>query len=148
MLFCPYEPFRGGGVKNKKNIFKMYFFFGVFMTPMTLFRHIWMTNGCQIQNQRTKLPLGAQIPEKWHMMSSKVIDLGWPRKGQNVSVNHGCHLATPSHVHITSKNTELRKFQALKRYGTQISLDMNLEIRSQVKSHSRYGLEIFRNDVK
>ena len=36
-------------------------------------------------------------------------------------------------VHITSKNTEVCKFQALKRYGTQISLDMNLEFRSQVK---------------
>ena len=39
-----------------------------------------------------------------------------------------------------------RKFQALKRYGTQISFDMTLEIRSQVKGHSRYGL--FREGVK
>ena len=46
------------------------------------------------------------------------------------------HLVTPIHVHITSKNTEVRKFQALKRYGTQISLDMTLDIRSQVKGHS------------
>ena len=44
--------------------------------------------------------------------------------------------------------TEVRKFQVLKRYGTQISLDMTLDIRSQVKGHSRYGLEIFREDVK
>ena len=34
----------------------------------------------------------------------------------------------------------------LKRYGIQISLDMNLEISSQV-GHSRYGFEIFREDV-
>ena len=40
--------------------------------------------------------------------------------GHNVSVNYGCHLGTPIHVHITSKNTEFRKLQALKRYGTQI----------------------------
>ena len=58
--------------------------------------------------------------------------------GHNVSVNHGCHLTTPIHVPITSKNSEVRKFQALKRYGTFISLDMTLEIRSQVKSHGRY----------
>ena len=61
-------------------------------------------------------------------------------------------------IHITSKNTEVRKFQALKRYGKQISLDMTLEIMSQVKGHSeimsqvkghsKYGLEIFREDVK
>ena len=75
-------------------------------------------------------------------------DLGWPRNGHNVSVNHGCHLATPIHVHITSKNTEVRKFQALKRYGTYISLDMTLEIRSQVKKYGRNGLDIFRKDVK
>ena len=56
-------------------------------------------------------------------------------------------LAIPIHVHITSKNTEVRKFQALKRYGTQISLDISLEIRSQVKYHSRYGLNIFKEDV-
>ena len=37
-----------------------------------------------------------------------------------------------SNVHITSKHTEVLKFQALKRYGTQISLDMTLEIRSKV----------------
>ena len=42
----------------------------------------------------------------------------------------------------------VRKFQALKRYGTQISLDMTLEIRSLVKSNSRYGHEIFREGVK
>ena len=34
----------------------------------------------------------------------------------------------PIHVHITCKNTEVRKFQSLKRNGTQISFDMTLEI--------------------
>ena len=38
---------------------------------------------------------------------------------------------------ITSINAEVRKLQALKWYGTQISFDMTLEIRSQVKGHSR-----------
>ena len=52
--------------------------FPYFMTTMIQFRHIWMTNGCQIQNQHTKLPLGAQKPVN-DMTSSKVIDLWWPR---------------------------------------------------------------------
>ena len=56
-------------------------------------------------------------------------------------------LPTPIHVHITSKHTDVRKFQALKRYGTQTLLDMTPEIRSQVKGHSRYGLQIFREGV-
>ena len=51
-------------------------------------------------------------------------------------------------VHITSKNTKVRKFQAFKWYGTQISLDMILDIRSQVKDRSRYGLEIFRKHIQ
>ena len=83
-----------------------------------------------------------------HQRSLTSDDLGWPRKGHNVSVNHGCHLQTPIHVHSTSINAEFRKFQALKRYRTQISLNVTLEIRSQVKGHSRYGLKIFREYVK
>ena len=74
--------------------------------------------------------------------------VGSPRKVHSVNVNHGCHLPTPIHVHIISIDAEVRKFQALKRYGTQISLDMTLNIRSQVKDHSRYGLKIFRKGVK
>ena len=66
----------------------------------------------------------------------------------NVNVSHEYHLPIPIHVYITSINAEVRKFQALKRYGTQISLDMILESRSQVKGHSRYGLHIFREGVK
>ena len=61
------------------------------MTQMTLFRHIWMTNGCLIQNQRTKLPLAQnknQNPKNniWchQRMTSSSDDLGWPRKGHNV----------------------------------------------------------------
>ena len=101
-----------------------------------------MTNGCQIEIQRTKL--GTPGPQKTrkmtgcHQRSVPSDDLDWPREGHYVSVNHECQLATPIHVPITSKNTEVRKFQALKQYGTQISLDMTLEIRSQVKDHSRY----------
>ena len=64
---------------QKQRILKMYFSLEYFMTAMTLFRHIWMTNGCQIQNQRTKLPLWTQKSEKWLMTSSKGIDLWWPR---------------------------------------------------------------------
>ena len=69
-------------------------------------------------------------------------------KNQKTSANHGCRLPTPIHVHITSINAEVHKFQALKRYGTQISLDMTLEITSQVKGDSRYGLQIFKEGVK
>ena len=47
-----------------------------------------------------------------------------------------------------AKKFEVRKSQALKRYGTQISFDMTLEIRSLVKGHSIYGLKIFREDLK
>ena len=65
--------------KTPKNFVKIVIFLLGIFAPMILFRHTWMANGCQIQNQRTKLPLGAQIPEKWHITSSKVIDLWWPR---------------------------------------------------------------------
>ena len=49
---------------------------------------------------------------------------------------------TPTDVHIASKNTELHKLQSLKRYdyGTLRSLDMTLELRSQVKGHGSYFL--------
>ena len=128
-----------------------HFYLAYFMTPMTIFRHIWITNGCQIQNQRTKLPLWSPNPNN-DMTSSKVTDLWWPRL---TSERSQCQYKpwispppTPIHVHISSKNTEVRKFQALKLCGTQSSLDMTLEIRSQVKGHSRYGLQIFREGVK
>ena len=44
------------------------------MTPMTLFRHLLMTNGSQIQNQRTKLPMEAQKLK----MAYDVIKGHWP----------------------------------------------------------------------
>ena len=110
-----------------------------------------MTNGCINQNQRIKLLMGAQTPEKCHMPSSKVISLGWPQLTSEMSqfsVDHECHLTIPIHAHIISKNTKIRKFQALKRYGKQIPLDMTLDIRPKAKGHSRYGLEIFREAIK
>ena len=78
MPFGPHDPFLG---QNSKMIFRKncHVSFGYFMARVILFRHIWMVNGCQIQNQRTKLLLVAQKPEKWHMSSSKVIDFWWPR---------------------------------------------------------------------
>ena len=148
MLFCPYEPFWGS--KNKK-ILKCNFSLAYFMRPMTLFRHIWMTNGCQIQNQRTKLPLGTQQSEKWLMTSSKVIDLWWPRLTSEWSQCQCKPWVSPRNTYpcpYHQQNIEVRKFQALKRYGTYISLDMPLEIRSQVKSQGRYGLDIFRKVIK
>ena len=49
---------------------------------------------------------------------------------------------------ITSENVDFWKLQELKRYGTQILLDMTSGIRSQVKGHGIYGLDIVREDVK
>ena len=56
------------------------------MTPMTLFRHMFrhiIANGCQIQHQRTKLPLRAHKPEKMtndvikgHLPLMTSVDLG------------------------------------------------------------------------
>ena len=78
-LSVPYDPFFffGGGVKIKKIVKIVIFLFGILWLQWPyIFRHIWMVNGCQIQYQRT---LGAQKPEKWHMTTSKVIDLWWSR---------------------------------------------------------------------
>ena len=49
---------------------------------------------------------------------------------------------------ISPAKIPVRKFQAVKRYGTQISLDLTVKISSQVKVHGSYGLKIFREDVK
>ena len=75
---APTNHFRGSKIKNLKYVI---FLWGrYFMTRWPYFDTcLWMTNGCQIQNQRTKLPLGTQKSEKWLMTSSKVIDLWWPR---------------------------------------------------------------------
>ena len=90
-------------------------------------------NDKQMPNSKSahQITLGGTKTRKmtWrHQRSLTSDDLGWPRKGHNVSENHGGHLPTPIHVHITNKNTEVRKFQVLKQYGTQISVDMTLEI--------------------
>ena len=47
-----------------------------------------------------------------------------------------------------AKIPKIYSFRRFKRYETQISLDVTLEIRSQAKGHRRYGLGIFREDVK
>ena len=171
------------------------------MTPMTLFRHIWMTNGCQIQNQRTKLPLGTQKSEKWLMTSSKVIDLWWPRltsewsqcqckpwvsprntypcpyHQQKYRSSQVSGVETVRNVHPSADCVVGWTTLSASRPGplgrrwqrglwpllacqegpgsdhtvcrrVYISPDMTLEITSQVKSHGRYGLDIFRKDVK
>ena len=78
-LSAPYDPFLVAKIQQIFFHKNWHFSFGYFIDPMTLFRHIWMANGYQIKNQRTKLPPGAHKPGKWHMMSSKVFDLWWPR---------------------------------------------------------------------
>ena len=140
------------GVKFQKITFRKnrHFFYGYFMAPMTLFRHIWMANGCQIQNQRTKLPLGAQKPEKWHMTSSKVIDLGWPRLTSERSQCKCKPWMSPRGTYpCLFHQQKYRRSQVpgVETYGTQISLGMIMDIRLQVKGLSRYGHEIFREDL-
>ena len=46
------------------------------------------------------------------------------------------------------KNAEIRKWQVSKRCRTQISLNMTLEIMSQVNAQLFIGLEIFREDIE
>ena len=149
----PFGPLRTIlGVKLKKNRKNGYF---LWVTPWPQWPHFdtyeWQTDA-KFKISAPNYPWGHKNPKNdiWrHQRALTSDDLGWPRKGHNVRVNHGCYLPTPIHVHnITSINVEVRKFQALKRYGTQISLDMTLEIRSQVKGHSRYGLKIFKEGVK
>ena len=147
------------GSKFKKIIFRKndHFSLGYFMTPMTPFRHIRMANGCQIQNQRTKLPLGAQKSETWHMTSSKVIDLWWPRL---TSERSQCqcqpwmiftypiplNLSTPIHVH----QHKCRSSQVFRRWnGTERKFRLTWPWKLGYKSgHIRYGLKIFREGVK
>ena len=147
-FWTPTDHFFLGGVKIQKILFfiTIAIFLWCILRPQWPHFDTWMANGCQIQKQHTKSTLRTQKPEKWH----DVIKGDWPLMTSevNVSVNHGCHIPTPIHVGITSINAEIRKFQALKRYGTQISLDMTSEIRSQVKGHSRYGLKIFSEGIK
>ena len=109
-----------GGQKQKK-IFKFNFLGGILWPRWPYFDTYEWQMDAKFKISAPNYPWGYTNPKNdlWrHQRSLTSDDLGWPRNGHNVSVNHGCHLATPIHVHITSKNTEVRKFQALKRYGT------------------------------
>ena len=69
------------GVKIKKTFFvKWSFFFGVFYDPKgPISTHM---NGKRMPNSKSAhqiTPGGTKNPKKIHMMSSKVIDLWWPR---------------------------------------------------------------------
>ena len=50
----------------------------------------------------------------------------------NVTSQHLSMCSLSTYI-STGKNAEVRKLQASKRYGTQISLNMTLELTSQVK---------------
>ena len=117
MLFCPYEPF--WGVKNKK-ILNVIFLWGILWPRWPYFdTHEWQMDA-KFKISAPNYPWGHKNPknELWrHQRSLTSDDLGWPRNGHNVSVNHGCHLATPIHVHITSK---IPKFASFRRWnGTE-----------------------------
>ena len=74
---------------------------------------------------------------------SKVIDPGWPR-----DVTMAVQIMDVASQHLC-KNAEVRKWQVSKRCRTQISLNMTLEIRSQVNVQLFIvSLESFREDVK
>ena len=148
MPFAPYGRFWGSKC-NKYCFVKWSFFFGVFYDPNDpISTHM---NGKRMPNSKSahQITLGSTKTRK---MAYDVIKGHWPLM-TSVEVHtvhgcHGCHLPAPIHVQITSINVEVRKFQALKRNGTQISLDMTLEIGSQVNGHSRYELNIFQGRCK
>ena len=151
MPLGPYEPFCGSEFKKSFFVKIVIFLLGIFRPQWPYFDTFGWKTDTKFTISAANYPWGHKTHKKgiWgHQRSLTSDDLGWPRKGHSVSANHGYHLPTPIHVHITSRHTEVRKFQALKRYGTQISPDMTPEIRSQVKCHSRYGLKIFREGVK
>ena len=111
--------------------------------------YLWMTNGCEITNQHTEVPQEHQNIKNGIWRQQKVIDLSWPRKGHNVIENHGCHFATyiyqrarhqqkcrSSYIHdihsyMYINGVELCQRQALKRYGSQISLDIGNQVTGQ-----------------
>ena len=72
------------------------------MTPMTLFRHMWMTNGCQIQNQHTILPLETQKSEKW-LMTSPISIIIWLGATQVPHLASRSHLIRPSDFPLLSE---------------------------------------------
>ena len=145
-ILDPYGSFGGGGWKFNK----IFFFVKAGISLWCILWPQWPHFDIYEWQMAVKFRISAPNYPSGHKNLKMTYDVlkGRPRKGHNISVNHGCHIATHIHVHITSKNTEVRKFQALKRYGTQISLDMTLEIKSQVKCHGRYGLKIFREGIK
>ena len=120
---CFSAPTNHFGVKNKKSL-KNNFSLGYFMTPMALFRHIfiWMTNGCRIQNQRTKLPVGTQKSEMtydvikghWPLMTS--VDLGM------VTMSVYTMGVTSQHLSMSISPAKIPKFASFRRwngtYGT------------------------------
>ena len=79
---------------------------------------IWQTDA-KFKIRTPKYPWEHKTPKNgiWRRQRSLTSDDLGPRKGHNVSVNHGYHLTTPIHVHITSKHTEVCKFQTFERYG-------------------------------
>ena len=123
------------GIKVKENRKNGHFLWGILWPQWPHFDTCEWQTDAKFKISAPNYPRGHKYPKNgiWrHQRSLTSDDLGWPRKGHNVSVNHGCHFPTPIHVHITSINAEVRQFQTLKRYATQISLDMTLEIRSKV----------------
>ena len=139
------------GVKLKKMMKVVTFNLGTLWPQWSYFdKYAWLKDANPKLAQKIT-PCGTET-WKWHLTSSKVIDFEWPRLASERWQYQCKPLLFPRntypcpYVHIISKNTEVRKFQALKRYGTQISLDMTLEISSQVKGHSRYDLKVFMED--
>ena len=114
----------------------------------------WQT-GAKFKSIAPKYPWGHKNPEN-DMTSSKVIVLWWHWLTSKTShcqyEFYGCHFPSSKHLSMPIWTAKAPKFASFRRsngtYGTRISLDMTLENRSQVKSHSRYRLKIFREDVK
>ena len=115
--------------------------------PQWPYRHVWVTNGCQIRNQRTKLPLEAQPPPKKKMTYD--IDLWWPRLTSERSQCQCKPWMSPPNTYPCPHHQQ--KYRSSQVSGVETVRNANFawhDLGNQVKGHSRYGLKIFREGVK
>ena len=115
---------------------------------VTSFGSIFVPNGCQIWNQRVKVPYKALKSKKGHPRAPEVIGLTWPASGRDLIGNHGGYIVSPVFMFLIIGNQETRASWALIRHGSLFSPDMTLRMTSQVTGHWDQGHEIFRVDVK
>ena len=111
---------------------------------MTLFRHIWMTNGRQMHNQRTKLPLGAQKTRK---MAYEVTKGHWPLMTSDdlgkVTVSVRTMDITSQHLSMSISPANIPKFASFKRWnGTERKFRLTWPRKSGHRSKVIVGTEL------